>query len=239
MIRPVALLGVLLFVAGCGISVVQSPTVVSGGAKKRVLAFAGSEGPMLLQVSGEPFGEGKSETAAASARILSGVYPEAPHGFTPRSEAAGIPQYRFRLAFDPPASTTSDQVCAESSSNPLSYDRREARQTLLHGVLPSGSSDSGCQGKIRPNDVAGRSGLPEPCFKRLLKCFRLVQMKMAILEFWSLVRRPGNQDEPFRGYFIAFQRVPPPPHLWLDRFARDPRPTLPLALKHWRRPAFR
>ena len=86
---------------------------------------------MLLQVSGEPFGEGKSETAAASARILSSVYPEAPHGFTPRSEAAGIPQYRFRLAFDPPASTTSDQVCAESSSNPLSYDRREARQTLF------------------------------------------------------------------------------------------------------------
>ena len=131
MIRPVALLVALLFVAGCGISVVQSPTVVSGGAKKRVLAFAGSEGPVLLQVSGEPFREGRRKTAAASVRILSGVYPEAPHGFTLSSEAAGMPQYRFRLAFDPPASTTPDQVCAESSSNPLSYDRRDVRQSLF------------------------------------------------------------------------------------------------------------
>ena len=43
MIRSVALFVVLSLVAGCGISVVQSPVAVSGGAKKRVLAFAGKE----------------------------------------------------------------------------------------------------------------------------------------------------------------------------------------------------
>ena len=131
MIRPVALFVVLSLVAGCGISVVQSPVAVSGGAKKRVLAFAGKEGPVLLQVSGEPFREGRRKTAAASVRILSGVYPEAPHGFTLSPKAAGVPEYRFRLVFDPPVFVTPDQVCTESSSNPLSYDRRDVRQTLF------------------------------------------------------------------------------------------------------------
>ncbi|MEO9903924.1 hypothetical protein [Nisaea sp.] len=122
---------VLLLVAGCGTSVVQSPTGVSGGAKKRVLAFAGEQGPMLLQVSGEPFQEGKGETAATSARILSGVYPEVPRGFTLNPAIAGAPQFRFRIAFDPPTSTSPDQVCAASAQKPLSYDRRDTRQTLV------------------------------------------------------------------------------------------------------------
>lgn len=124
-------LAILLLVAGCGTSVVQSPTGVSGSAKKNVLAFAGKQGPVLLQVSGEPFREGKGETAAASARFLSGVYPEVPRGFTLDPDAAGAPQFRFRLAFDPPASTTAAEICAANAQKPLGYDRRGARQTLF------------------------------------------------------------------------------------------------------------
>jgi hypothetical protein len=128
--KCLASMAVLLLVAGCGTSVVQSQTGVSGGAKKRVLAFAGKQGPMLLQVSGEPFREGKGETAAVSAKILSGVYPEVPDGFTLNPAVAGAPQYRFRIAFDPPVSTSAEGVCSANAQKPLGYDRRGDRQSL-------------------------------------------------------------------------------------------------------------
>ena len=131
--KCLASMAVLLLVAGCGTSVVQSQTGVSGGAKKRVLAFAGKQGPMLLQVSGEPFREGKGETAAVSAKILSGVYPEVPDGFTLNPAVAGAPQYRFRIAFDPPVSTSAEGVC----------------------------SANGCGCPVRPDDHAGGPELPQ------------------------------------------------------------------------------
>ena len=135
MIRPlgkyVVLLAVLTLLVGCGTSVVQAPTGVGGNAKKTVLAFAGKQGPVLLQVSGEPFREGKGETAAASARILSGVYPEVPRGFTLNPSAAGSAQFAFRLAFDPPAATSAEQICTAGAQKPLTYDRRGDRQSLF------------------------------------------------------------------------------------------------------------
>ncbi|UUX49573.1 hypothetical protein NUH88_19505 [Nisaea acidiphila] len=129
--RMIALSALMLSVAACGTSVTQAPTGVSGQSKARVLAFAGKQGPILLQVSGEPFREGKAETAALSARILSPLYPEVPQGFTVNPQQAGAPQFRFRLAFDPIASTSPGRVCSAGTSNPLSYDRRPSRQALF------------------------------------------------------------------------------------------------------------
>lgn len=127
----IAVSALMLGVAACGTSVVQAPTGVSGQSKVRVLAFAGKQGPILLQITGEPFGEGKAETAVVSAGVLSPIFPEVPKGFTVDPHKAGAPQYRFRLAFDPIASTTAKRVCSADGSNPLSYDRRPSRQTLF------------------------------------------------------------------------------------------------------------
>lgn len=135
MARPITrflVVALLAFAAAaCGTSVIQTPTGVTGQAKARVLAAAGKQGPMLLQVAGAPFREGRGETAAFAARILSDAYPEVPEGFTLDARKAAAPQYRFRLAFDPPAATSPDRVCSASESAPLRYDRRPARQILF------------------------------------------------------------------------------------------------------------
>jgi len=117
--------------AACGTSVMQEQTGVTGQAKARVLAFAGKQGPVLLQVSNVGFAEGRGETAAAAAEILSPMFPEVPEGFTLDPQKAGLPQYRIRLAFDPLAGASPETICAASEANPLSYDRRPARQTLF------------------------------------------------------------------------------------------------------------
>lgn len=117
--------------AACGTSVVQEQTGVTGQAKVRVLAFAGKQGPVLLQVSNVDFAEGRGETAAAAAEILSPMFGEVPKGFTTDSRKAGLPQYRVRLAFDPLAAAGPETICAASETNPLNYDRRPARQTLF------------------------------------------------------------------------------------------------------------
>ena len=85
---------------------------------------------MLLQVSGEPFREGRRKTAAASVRILSGVYPEAPHGFT-----LGEGRWGARI----PVSSGIRSACFRHTGSglyrkfqqSLSYDRRDVRQTLF------------------------------------------------------------------------------------------------------------
>ncbi|WP_028465450.1 hypothetical protein [Nisaea denitrificans] len=205
MIRPLskcfASLIVLLLVAGCGATVVQSPTGVSGGAKKRVLAFAGKQGPMLLQVSGQPFREGKGETAAASARILSGVYSEVPRGFTLNPAAAGAPQFRFRIAFDPPVSTTPDQVCAASSQKPLSYDRRDARQTLFMVF---------CRQEVSIAAVKARSdrmtSLTDPNYRNLLlqaarEMFQADANDTGSLGVLEFDPKPRIKLNPFEGIF--------------------------------------
>ncbi|WP_420405529.1 hypothetical protein [Nisaea sp.] len=120
-----------LAVAACGTTVTQAPTGVTGQSKAQVLAFAGKRGPVLLQVSGEPFREGRRETALASAEILSDVFKEVPRGFTASPSEAGAPQFRFRLAFDPVSSSNPERICSADASNPLSYDRRAPRQTLF------------------------------------------------------------------------------------------------------------
>lgn len=120
-----------LAVAACGTSVTQTPTGVTGQSKVRVLAFAGKQGPVLLQVSGAPFREGGAETAAVSAAMLSGVFKEVPRGFTANPGEAGAPQYRFRLAFDPVAAAGPERICSAGASSPLSYDRRAPRQILV------------------------------------------------------------------------------------------------------------
>jgi len=205
MIRPLRKycvpLVVLLLVAGCGTSVVQSPTGVSGGAKKRVLAFAGNQGPMLLQVSGEPFQEGKGETAAASARILSGVYSEVPDGFTLNPGIAGAPQFRFRIAFDPPVSTTPDQVCAANAQKPLGYDRRDTRQTLFMVF---------CRQDISIAAVKARSDrmttLTDPHYRKLLlqaahEMFQADSNDTGSLGILEFDPKPRIKLNPFEGIF--------------------------------------
>lgn len=205
MIRPLRKyfvpLVVLLLVAGCGTSVVQAPTGVSGGAKKRVLAFAGKQGPMLLQVSGEPFREGKGETAAASAKTLSGVYTEVPSGFTLNPAIAGAPQFRFRIAFDPPVSTTPDQVCAASAQKPLTYDRRDTRQTLFMVF---------CQQEISIAAVKARSdrmtSLTDPNYRKLLlqaarEMFQADPNDTGSLGILEFDPKPRIKLNPFEGIF--------------------------------------
>ncbi|WP_323795080.1 hypothetical protein [Nisaea sp.] len=205
MIRPLgkcfASLLIFFLVAGCGTSVVQSPTGVSGGAKKRVLAFAGKQGPVLLQVSGQPFREGKGETAAASARILSGFYPEVPRGFTLNPAAAGAPQFRFRLAFDPPVSTSADQICAANAEMPLGYDRRGDRQILFMVF---------CRQDVAIAAVIARSdrmtSLTDPNYRKLLlqaarEMFQADPNDTGSLGILEFDPKPGIKLNPFEGIF--------------------------------------
>ena len=205
MIRPLRKyfvpLVALLLVAGCGTSVVQSPTGVSGGAKKRVLAFAGKQGAMLLQVSGEPFREGKGEAAAASARILSGVYSEVPRGFTLNPSTAGAPQFRFRLAFDPPASTSPGRVCSAGAQNPLGYDRRGDRQSLLMVF---------CRQEVAIAAVIARSdrmtSLTDPNYRKLLlqaarEMFQADPNDTGSLGILEFDPKPRINLNPFEGIF--------------------------------------
>ncbi|MEQ8334618.1 hypothetical protein [Nisaea sp.] len=205
MIRPLgkytALLAVLTLLVGCGTSVVQAPTGVSGNAKKTVLAFAGKQGPVLLQVSGEPFREGKGETAAASARILSGVYSEVPRGFTLNPSAAGAPQFRFRLAFDPPAATSAEQICTAGARKPLTYDRRGERQSLFMVF---------CRQDVAIAAVVARSdrmvSVNDPNYRNLLLQAAQEMFQgdsndngsLGILEFDP---KPGLRLNPFEGIF--------------------------------------
>lgn len=114
--------------AGCGglVQTVTYPFPRTGDAARSYLQDAGRDGPVLLEVRGNPFA---SDAAAPFAAAATGGVPGLAVSFTADRAAARAPDYRIVVQFDPAASATVDQVC--DASRPVAQRRAEGPLTAL------------------------------------------------------------------------------------------------------------
>jgi hypothetical protein len=114
--------------AGCG-GLVQTVTYAfprSGDAARSYLQDAGRDGPVLLEVRGNPFA---ADAAVPFAAAATGGVPGLAIAFTADRAAAKAPDYRIVVQFDPAESVTVEQVC--DPSRPVAQRRAEGQLAAL------------------------------------------------------------------------------------------------------------
>jgi len=97
--------------AGCG----DGPATVSGTWRSpstwSSLIYATSNGPLLVEVHGSPFGEPAASFRAAMAEAMTNRVFGRPTAFTANPEEAPHPRYRVVLAFNPAADADPRAMC--------------------------------------------------------------------------------------------------------------------------------
>ena len=97
-------LRLLLVVLSLGVAAACSgPTTIGppyrSPATGSVLVYASAHGPMLVEVVGDPFGQGTAQLAATVAGEMSGQVQTYPFAFTPDLTKAPHPAFRVVVAF--------------------------------------------------------------------------------------------------------------------------------------------
>ncbi len=97
--------------AGCG----DGPATVSGTWRSPAawssLIYATSNGPLLVEVHGSPFGEAPAPFRAAMAKAMTNRVFGRPTAFTADREQAPQPRYRVVLAFNPAPDADPRAMC--------------------------------------------------------------------------------------------------------------------------------
>ncbi|WP_420405527.1 hypothetical protein [Nisaea sp.] len=117
-------LGLAVLLAGC-VTVIRGDGRVEGSAKRELLQYAASHGPVLLELKGDR--PGLPKITARAAEIASGALQDMDIDFTGEPASAGLPQYRFVLAFNPAAGVREADLC---SSGPA-WVEKQAEETRL------------------------------------------------------------------------------------------------------------
>lgn len=76
------------------------------------MVYASSEGPLLVQVFGDPFDQGLAAWRAQVAEAMSGRLIGRPLAFTADPQAAPRPNFKVMLAFNPSKALSADDLCA-------------------------------------------------------------------------------------------------------------------------------
>lgn len=97
-------------VAGCG----DGPATVAGWRSPAAwssMIYATKDGPLLLEVHGDPFGLPPTRFRQTVAEAMTNGIFGRPSTFTPDREQASQPRYRVVLAFNAPDSTDPRDLC--------------------------------------------------------------------------------------------------------------------------------
>lgn len=98
-------------VSGCG----DGPATLAGTWRSPAawssLVYATSNGPLLVEVHGSPFGDPAPDFRTAIAAAMTNKVFGRPTAFTAEPQAAPQPRYRVVLAFNAPASTDPRDLC--------------------------------------------------------------------------------------------------------------------------------
>lgn len=102
----------LAALTACG----DGPATVAGTwrspAAWSTLVYATAEGPLLLEVHGDPFGIEPPAFRRQVAAAMADAVPGRPFGFTLAAEQAPQPGIRVVMAFQPAPTLTAKQLCA-------------------------------------------------------------------------------------------------------------------------------
>ena len=150
-----ALFAAGLSLAGC-LTVNDSYTGQTNTAKRGMLSYAGGDSPVLLRTLGPAFGADAGDgLAAATAAHASGAVPGMSTTFTSQAAAAGHPNFRVVVAFDPVPTVAAKDLCTAGEAPPPAAVTA-GRMTLfmafctndealagaeVEGPLPSGAED--------------------------------------------------------------------------------------------------
>lgn len=74
--------------------------------------YAGGDGPILLEIQGEPFKGRQSDLERLVLSALDGAFPERPARFTLDPAQAPHAHYRVAIMFDPPKMARGTHLCA-------------------------------------------------------------------------------------------------------------------------------
>jgi hypothetical protein len=121
--------------------------------------FAVKDGPMLVEVDGNPFRIDAPDLAGEVASAMKSAFSEPFVAFTPSAERAAHPDYRVIWTINPAPGYNADAVCGERrpAAAPLTGDRLEMRVAFcqagrllaaVHGWMPAAQAG--------PNSAAWR-----------------------------------------------------------------------------------
>jgi hypothetical protein len=74
--------------------------------------YAGAQGPILLEIRGEPFKGQQSQLEGLILAALEGAHPERPTRYTQDPAQAPHANFRVTLMFDPPKTARGSHLCA-------------------------------------------------------------------------------------------------------------------------------
>ncbi len=114
--RILGLLGAL-GLAGCDGPVVQTLFMRSVGNWSELI-YATTDGPLYVEILGEPFQGGRDELAEAVTRAMSQAIAERKTAFTADLKAAPHPNYRVVVAFQPPKTLSGHELCTGEPYRP-------------------------------------------------------------------------------------------------------------------------
>ncbi len=112
-----AVLGLLSFLSALGLSVcgdgpVTQQSYLRPSGTWSEFVYAGSDGPILLEIRGEPFKGGQAQLDRLVLATLAEAFPERPTTFTLDPTQALHPNFRLTLMFDPPKMARAANLCA-------------------------------------------------------------------------------------------------------------------------------
>jgi hypothetical protein len=127
--RILGLLGAL-GLAGCDGPVVQTLFMRSVGNWSE-LVYASTDGPLFVEILGEPFQGGREELAQAVTRAMANALAERKTDFTTDAKAAPHPNYRVRMAFQPPKTLSGRDLCSGEPFRPAPPEADKLTVTMV------------------------------------------------------------------------------------------------------------
>ena len=111
-----------LFLAGCD----DGPAVVSnfnkgGGIVWSSMVAASKDGPVLVEVHGNPFGGGREIFEKTVLDVMSGAIQQRQFTYTTQKEAAPTPNIKITVLFGAPISLNGNRICEGDRPEPK-YD---------------------------------------------------------------------------------------------------------------------
>ncbi|UUX49575.1 hypothetical protein NUH88_19515 [Nisaea acidiphila] len=124
---------IMLSLAAC-VTVIRGDGNTEGSAKREMLQYAASRGPVYLEMKGDT--PELPEVHRRMAAAASGALQDMDLVFTADRGQAGIPDYRFVLAFNPAARVTERDLCEGGPA----WVRRSEGETRLITSFCAGES---------------------------------------------------------------------------------------------------
>lgn len=101
-----------LGLSACGDGPVTQQSYIRQSGTLSDFVYAGGDGPVLVEIRGEPFKGSQAELEAMVLDALEGAFPERPTRFTLNPAEAPHPNYRLAMMFDPPKTARGTHLCA-------------------------------------------------------------------------------------------------------------------------------